>query len=423
MKRYLLYSLKRYVPLYIVTFVVCISCFLATYGGTIPVQNVQYQYAGGEAYGFVDILGLDSGLIVLMIPVFVFSIILPFFANSYRYSLKAADTFYQIGKGKKSIRFVNNLLLLGAFIASFTAAFIFAVLILFARQAPNIGKEPLVEIANEDTVIITNYLFYNFAYYIPAYLLLVVIAILNYFISYFFVTRANNLINSMITLALGEIILAVGIMTPFFFLMIVSSRLGVEGGLANLVDMSFLTVSRTSVIIGPFALIYLLFDGLINGTGSALIASFNNFDGAKSGFALALTIVCLLAFIAMGVLGVLYFLKEKESSGELAGRPVPRDKFLFTVFHIGFGFIGFWIATLQSLLGTSFVSYSLGITSIVFFLSEMGFYGAAYYVLFGLLRRNFKLNKKELLTILINVGINLILGLTFCIIYMSVGVQ
>ena len=113
MKKYLIFNLRRYIPLFVVTFAVCFFTFISAFGGAIPTYVTYYQEAAsGEiySYGFLSELSLTSGIIYLVIPVTIFTAILPFFANSYRYSLQSADTFYQIGKNKKSIsslKFLN----------------------------------------------------------------------------------------------------------------------------------------------------------------------------------------------------------------------------------------------------------------------------------------------------------------------------
>lgn len=415
MKKYLIFSLKRYIPLFVVSFAVCFFTFITTFGGSIPTQVTIRYYSESYYTNVTGSLLLNSGILSAVIPVAIFTMLLPFFANSYRYSLQSADTFYQIGKNKKSIRWVNNLLLLGSFIAILTVAFTIAIGILFVRQLPNIGRPDEVTYVSGEVTEVTRYVFFNFGYYVPAYLLIVVFAILNYAISYFFVTRANNLVDSIILLILGEFILAIGIMTPIWFTMLCQS-LADNGDHVVFMNESFLIGTRTSCFVSPIAWIIYFFDGLITGNESLFVRQMSDlvFDGPVA-FGLAMSIVCVVIFFAVAGFGIYKFLTEKESSGELAGKPVGRDTFQYIIFHMAFGLIGLWIGSLQSLLGSSLTVLTNQVFAVVLFISEMGFFGAAYYVLFGLLRRNFRMNKKELILFISIVGTDFIIDLSLLI--------
>lgn len=419
MKKYLIFSLKRYIPLFVVSFAVCFFGFVTVFGASIPTQVTTTVYIGGESYYVPTLLGslsISSGILAMMIPVTIFTMLLPFFANSYRYSMQSADTFYQIGKNKKSIRWVNNLLLLGSFIAIFTAAFMLAIAILFARQAPNIGRPDDVVHPEPGSKQVTHYLFFNFGYYVPVYFLIVVFAILNYAISYFLVTRANNLVDSIILLLLGEFILSIGIMTPIWFSLLCQALAYSGDNYSAFINETFLIGTRTSCFVSPIAWIIYFFDGLITGTGSLFVSQMSDLilDGPAT-FGLVMSIVCVVVYLAVAGFGIYKFLSEKESSGELAGKPVGRDIFQYIIFHMAFGLIGLWIGSLQSLLGGTLTALTNQVFAVVLFISEMGFFGAAYYVLFGLLRRNFKMNKKELILFISIVGVDFIIGLTLLI--------
>lgn len=420
MKKYLIFNLKRYIPLFVVSFAVCFFTFITVFGGSIPtsITTRYYTDGGGMAYyyGSTDSLLLSSGILFAMIPVAIFTMLLPFFANSYRYSLQSADTFYQIGKNKKSIRWANNLLLLGSFIAIFTLAFTIAILMLFARQAPNIGRPDEVTTYSENMEEVKHYLFFNFGYYVPVYFLIVVFAILNYAISYFLVTRANNLVDSIILLLLGEFILSIGIMTPIWFSLLCQALAYSGDNYSAFINETFLIGTRTSCFVSPIAWIIYFFDGLITGTGSLFVSQMSDLilDGPVT-FGLVMSIVSVVVYFAVAGFGIYKFLSEKESSGELAGKPVGRDTFQYIIFHMAFGLIGLWIGSLQSLLGGTLTALTNQVFAVVLFISEMGFFGAAYYVLFGLLRRNFKMNKKELILFISIVGVDFIIGLTLLI--------
>ena len=408
MKKYIIYTLKRYIPLFAVTFAVCFSSFFFT-ATAIPTSTQYYINPYNDSmYYYGSIFSVaDSGLIVLAIPLIVFSTILPFFANSYRYSLKSADMFNQIGKGKRSIRFVNNFVLLIACIVSFTAAFIFGLSVIILKQLPNLGRPDEILDYGDGTKLVTTYLVYNYGFYLLAYLVLIVVAINNYFISYFFVTRGNNFINSAICLVMGELILGVGLMTPIWY---ISFQAGIRGGNTGfIIDFSTLIGTRSATIISPIVWIYGLFNYLITGTGNSfIIDNFNNISTGQQITSTVLSFVCLAAFFGAGVLGLLYFLKEDESSGELAGKAPGRDKFQIILFHTGFGIISLWECFG---IGVTNVAISFGL-SLPLMASSIVFTGAMYYVFLGLLRRNFRPDKKEVIIMASVLGVNTLLGLS-----------
>ena len=312
MKKYIIYTIKRYIPFCCITIAVCMSMFLLTVN-TVPTTHTVYNN-GMSIYGLFGLEDyLFSGSIVFVIPVVVFSTILPFFANSYRYSMESADTFYQIGKGKKSIRFVNNLTLLGVFLASFTAAYFFALMVIFFKQLPNFGKAPeaLIDEASGAQYGVKYFLVYNFGFYVVIYLLFVLIGICQFFISYFLVTRANNFINSLIMLVLGHVVLTALFMTPFWYAEIVKDVLGRYE--PSIVNVNFMPVSRTGTVISPIMWTILVFDGLITSGHSQILDVFSNFS-TNDTMSLILAIVSLLEFFGATAIGVIFFLKEPESS-------------------------------------------------------------------------------------------------------------
>ena len=405
MKRYIVYTIKRNIPLFAITFAICFSTFLSVYSAlppTLTSYGYDYGAAAVDAFAEGEVYAI---LISSAVILFLMSSILPLFANSYRYSLKSADVFYQIGKGKRSIRFVNNFIVLIAFIVSFSVAFLFGVTVALVKQLPNYGKYPLINDTNET---ITYYLFFNYLYMIPVYLLYIVIGVLNYFISYFLVTRSNNPFNSIITLLLGQAILGVGLMTPFWLINILAASSGNSG--IYIISESFVPASRTMGMVSPLAYIICLFAPLIahNTINPAMFtiseASFNEI------FGVVMSILSLVLFFLISAYSVYKFFKEEESSGEYCGRAFGRDKLQYIIFHIGFGIIGLWVIMLQSSF-SSILIYEF-ISTIVLLISEVIFLAALYYVFLGILRRNFRINLKGLLIIIVSLSINVTIGLS-----------
>ena len=392
MKKFFLYNLKRFIPLYAVSLAIFLSFYFSIFASNEAIRTI-------NSPSYYSSYSINSGIILMSIPLAIFTAILPFFANSYRYSLNAADTFYQIGKDKRMIRFTNNLTLLGACLLSFTTAFIIGMILLLLKQVPTAGTVIETTTYGDGRVATTEYYMFNFFYYLPTYLLLVIGGCLNYFISYFFVTRANNLVNSMIMLVLGQLIIGIGVMTPVWYLSIL-----LNSDVGPIYNVTIMPATRSAGIVGFIALIHHMFNSLIieNGNGLADVVITNS---SQDVIALILAIVCLVLFVGFGVLGLLFFLKEKESSGELAGKAPGRDKFQMIIFHIGFGIIGLWVNASQALFS------SLIFASILMLISEIFFFGAIYYVFTGLIRRNFKINKSNLFIMIGSLLINLTLGI------------
>lgn len=411
MNKYIKHTLRRYIPLFAVTFAICFAMFLM-YFSSISVTKIVYSPYDYPYYGLFGNY-TDSGLIIAAIPIVILTTILPLFANSYRNSIKGADVFYQVGKGKKSIRYVNNLVLLAAVIASFTAAFIFGLGVLFLRQIPNINTPPEVISQTAEQTVTKYYLFFNFWYYIPAYLFIIAMGIVNYFISYFFVTRANNTLNSIIVLVLGHLILGIGLMTPIWYIEILC-------GYANPNYTPFvsntLAGTQTASFVGPIAWIQMAFNGLITGENSGLTNYLPNEYYANDIFAIVLSAIGLLVFIGMGALGFRYFLKENESSGELCGKPQGRGIMQYIIFNIGFGLIGLWNSSTNAISGSI-----ITITGVVMVIAQGTIFGAIYFVFTGLIRRNFRLNKKNLIILFSSVALNLTLGIILTSIIPSRG--
>lgn len=386
MKQYIKNLLKKYIPFYAVSFAIIISMFLI-FVSVSPNYITDYYSAQGYAYRFS---GKFSFLLLFIIPLAILTTVAPLFANSYRYSLKSVDVFYQTGKGDKKIRYANNLTLLISLLAIYTVAFMVAMILLAIKQLPFAGQV-INDTAGGEVVITKTYFAYNFGYYILAYLLAVICCCVNYFISYFLVTRSNNLLNSMIILLLGQGILSIIIMTPIWYVDIVKSAFGID----VYYRIEFLPGTRLASIIGPYAILGNFFESLI--CESIYVVDFKDIYI----FDLVLTIISNVAFFAVGGLSIFAFLKEKESSGEFAGKPIGRGPYQNIVFHLAAGLIGLWGGAATGIAGTILLTAISNISGFITF-------GALYYVFLGLLNRNFRLKIKDLIIMLSVDGVYLI---------------
>lgn len=369
MKSYIKFLLKKYLPFYVVLFAVSVSIFFIY---LTAENNVYYRFEGSDYF----ITTPYSGLLIFIIPLAMVSIFAPIFANTYRYSIKSADVFYQTGKGSKQIRIVNNLTLLISILVAYTAAFLISILVMLLKQLPNAGKTIIDDYGNE-----TRYILFNFGYYLIAYFLAIIVCSLNYFISYFLITRANNPVNSIICLVLGHMLLSVLIMTPIWYSSIVIEMINSN---MRFYSAEVLLLTRVPSIISPIAWIANIFEPLIiSGQPLQIILSSENV------FSFVMSFVCLVIFLSAAGFSIYMFLKEKESSGELAGKPEGRDKLQMIIFHVGAGTIAWWYGMANGLIS------NLLIINVLTTISSFIMFCALYYVFYGLIRRNFRLKGKD----------------------------
>ena len=383
MKRYVFFTLKRFIPFFVIAaaifFVISMTMFV-----NVPVQH-EYYLDEGIVHNDYSIDGASIIIIIMAILLFGFTSVSPIIANSYRYSLRSADFYNQIGKGHKNVRLVNNLILLIAVILSFTFAFGFGVTILGIKNVIIFNRGTITEAA-WDTTHVKEPFMYHYAYFIPIYLMLLVGGLVNYFISYFFVTRANNAFNSVLMLVLGQLIIALGLMTPVWYLGIMTD---------GAIEIQYLAGAKTSSMVSIVALTEYLFSEPLKGNGFNPEA----FELIKTEdyIGLVILIISLLLFFALGAYSLFKFFKEEETTGELAGKPQGRGKLQEIIFHTGAGVLGFWYLVLSASLSGLGLIDIIGVFS---FIPSIVVYGALYYVFYGLLRRNFRLKKKDLALLL-----------------------
>lgn len=405
MKKYILLTIKKYIPFLIVGFVLTFFLLTTTALTTITTKTISNNYFNGEDFA-LDVYPI---LIISAVPMFLLTCIGPLFANSYRNSLESADLYYQFGKEKRYIRYVHNLVILGMILAILIVSYSSALFLMLYRQLPNIGKEPV----NNGNYTLY-YIVYNYGYLIIVFLLYLIFAVINYAISYFLVTRANNAINSILTLILGHFILLVGIETPLLYGVFHQLINSIQGDSTIFYNPLFLIFTRSVSVISFVSWIVYIFAEPIAGVKSTFL---NNFSEMKSFdvVALVFTIVSLILFIGLAIISILAFFIEKETSGEYSGKAVGRGNLQYIIFNVGFGIIGLIAGCGYYFVGSLGIGY---LQWIPYFLlvTGMASFGAVYYVLTGLLRRNFKLKKGGLAILFGSTGTNVVLALIFIII-------
>ena len=401
MKKYIGQTLRRFLPFFIITGALLLGMALMYVGNETSVYISYVNYFEGEPYSYITTRPY-SGLLYLLIPVFIITTLAPLIANYYRYSLKSVDLFYQTGKGNKTIRYVDNLTILIMIIAIFSVAFIGTCLFMMLQQIPFIGK-----VEQQDNMIV-QYVFFNYYWYPLAYLGSVIFIIVDYAISYFFVTRSNNFVNSLIILIAGHLVLGLTLMMPDWIY---------ESFVAGIYNVARLNTSFMGGLksFSPISLMI-----LINNVFNPLIIGDTPYTfipvGKSQIVCLILFIIGLVGCLAVAALGIVKFITEKESSGEFAGKPVGRDVFQEIIFHAGFVICA---------IGSALISNVgiLGVFGIVYAFSSFIMTTAVYFALTGLLRRRFRWNWKEWVLFGGLSSINLFISIALAIVNLGVFIS
>ena len=411
-KKYFLINLKQYLVLYIVSFallattavstVVSYQMYTATYlycvdGICTPAPNYDiFSDLDGGSLGL-----LASPLMSMFLVLFILMLIMPLFAMGARYSLTASDTYKQVAQKKNAIRLTNNLTLLLSIIVIFSIVYWGMVIGLAIKH--NIAKIPADEcysyIEGEMNCTVYSKATVNFGVFGIMYPIAIALAMLQYFISYLFVSRCNRPINSVFTLVMGELALALIMHTTILFInngfimpQIEAFLASHEGQEPPIKTISPISGTGNSSTLFPMFFLLSYFTPLISGSKNA----FETISDAQTAiFAISLSI-----FVILAALGVFAMIFEKDPSGEFAGKPESPRPYQEIIFHIGAFSIGYIAAALvfQSIIG--------------FFVLEV-FIAALYYVFLGIMRRNFKINLKNLIPYISITVVNIAIGLIF----------
>lgn len=380
MKKYITLTLKRQIPLFIISLIIFVFSFLMIVssmklggyfsGNESPMYSISHLRDSGE-----NILNVLRTPLSLFIPIAYIS---AYSANTYRYSLSASDTFNQVGFDKRKNRYVNNLTTLVVLLTSFTIAYLFLVITLLARFIPVMNLEHLPETTKVPFV-------YNFWYLIPAYLLSIFLGSLNYFFGYFLTTRANTPFGSWIMILFGCFI-SVSWGLPLLYISVIYF---------NNSNSILPSQPLYSIQLSEYWVSYCLLDGI---TGASNInVTLNTYPETLE----AGNIILIISSILVAIGCIFAFVFEKESSGEIAGKPEKRDIFQPLIFHLCLSIFFFWAINLThslfTLVKSNIISYILIII-----------YAAIYYVLISVFRRDFKPRKEDFIIIGANVVFNLV---------------
>ena len=358
MKKYLIYSFKRKLPLFVILFVLFLTFALVSANNINFVRTI---YEGSHYY-----YEPDGGFLGLVIALFITMTFLPLFGMNYRYSLSKSDTFRQAAFKDKHIRYGEHLLNLIITLVLFSISFLVLVLILMARNAAIVLPQSIhPEISYE-------LIKFNYIYYLPLYFATIALAILHYFICYLLISRSNNLLNSLIILSLGQSALGVFILLPVSFF--IDYSVGVNALYSN------------ASIFFPISYLYCQFNPLIARNVNSFADIFSPINDAGITKEICF-IIGFASFIIISLVGVAAFILEKDPSGEWANKPKNDKLYQEIIYHVSFALIG-------SVIGVALVN-----AGIIWYLLFFILFSSTYYTLYGLLNRNFALKPKQIITL------------------------
>lgn len=416
-KKYFLINLKQYLVLYIVSFalfataaVSCVMSFqLETATSVQCIEGICETMPEFDLLSGMGALGLlNSPLMPMFLVLFILMLIMPIFAMGARYSLNASDTYKQVSQKKNAIRLTNNLTLLLSIMVIFTVVYWLMVMGLAIRYANyKVTEDSMYCFVDElEGLTYCNGTKYSkvdlhFGVFGVMYPFIIILAVLQYFISYLFVSRCNRPINSIFTLIMGELALALVMYSIIGFAnTIINHQIndyiaqhpGAEYD-EHIYDrlIQQLTGTGNSSALLPMMFLITYFTPLISGAKNG----FESITNAQT----AILAVSMSIFFILAALGVYAMIFEKDPSGEFAGKPESPRPYQYIIFHIGAFAIGFVVVAL------------LASSSIIAFLVLEVFIAALYYVFLGVMRRNFKINLANLIPLVSVTVVNFALGL------------
>ena len=391
MKKYLFYSFKRKLPLYIIVLVLFVTVALFSFANTSFFQSLYYSADEGRYYTYY---AYTSGTLPLIIAFMIILFILPFFNMGYRYSLAKSDTFRQAPFKDKHLRYAEHLSSLVIVLIAFTIAFLTLFLGLLIKNFTE--PEPIVNSVYYAFSDKYERIYFHYIYFLPLYFAALILGIIQYFSTYLIISRSNNFLNSLIIL--------IAIETGLIFLYTLS--------MAPLNDVG-VSLSLGIPMIFPIHYLYEQFDNLIvrniNDYGT-MFASSNIDDITRYLY----PIFSFANVIVLGTLGILAFLLEKDPSSEWANKPETKKPFQEIIYHLSFGLTGTYISYLL------FASNAL--LNIPWFLLFYALFSALYYTLYGLLFRNFKLNTRQTLTLVFVAAGTFVMAILIKIAQMGIAV-
>lgn len=362
MKKYAIISLKRKLPLFIVISVIFILTamtsvssqeFIRTYNSYVPYYNFNTIDFGITAY--LTMFGISM-------------LVVPFFSMNYRYSLERSDTFRQAPFKDKRIRWVEHLTALIILLIAFTIGYLIIVFGFMIKNAT--VKVPRADLENGIYYSKVNF---HYIYYLPIYFIAIAMGTFQYFITYALISRSNNFMSSFIMMLLGELTL---FLLPFFCVQFFYQHYGEASGI---------------LMYGPAFSIIPIF--ISNAFNSLVVEGYSTIN-AEYAYQF---IINLVVYVLAASAGIVAFFLERDPSSEFAGRGNTQRPYQEIIYHVG----------AVTIMSCAMILVENVIGLFFFF----GFMVSMYYVFYGVLTRNFRINLKRLIIFGIVLGLVIILGM------------
>ena len=366
MNKYVIRAIKKYIPIFAILLLMVSSLFL------LDVNLNSGSFFRENTTVIIKSFEPVEKCLMYILPLLIVSAFAPFFANSYRYSLKKADFYLQLGKSNKKIRYINNFVLYVGLIAIYTFIFSLFTLILFCKDTSNLA------INGTNAAFGRTYFVPNYGIFYLIYIICLPISAGTYLFSYFLITRSNNLLNSIITFICGYIVVIFLVLATFGYAVEIEN---IVIGNLNLYKQP--QVFLYGSFISPF---YYISSSL----GQYMLSEELRVFSKLSDISIASLVINSAIFIFISIISTMAFIKEEESSGEYFGSTKGRGKLQDILFYIASAFMMLWAGPASQLFAVNPHNFDL------FFFLFLPLAFIAFYILNSLKNRNFKITKNDL---------------------------
>ena len=366
MNKYVIRTIKKYIPIFAILFLMASSLFL------LDVNLNSGSFVFENTARIIKSFKPIAKCLMYILPLLIVSAFAPFFANSYRYSLKKADFYLQLGKSNKKIRYINNIVLYVGLIAIYTFIFSLFTLILFCKDTSNLALN------GTSASFGRTYFLPNYGILYLIYIICLPISAGTYLFSYFLITRSNNLLNSIITFICGYILVIFFVLATFGYV----------------VEIENIVIGNLNLYKQPQGFFYGSFISPFYYISSSLgqymlIEELRDFS-ELSDISIASLVINSAIFIFITIISTLAFIKEEESSGEYFGSTKGRGKLQDVLFYIASAFMMLWAGPASQLFAVNPHNFDF------FFFLFFPLAFIAFYILNSLKNRNFKITKNDL---------------------------
>lgn len=289
-KKFILWQIKKWLPIAIVLFLVIATIVWSTMNNKSLVvyryDDYYYSYFG-------------PGITINLVMGMIMSFIIPFFVYEYRYNKTASDAYNAFPNKKNEIKTTKLLIGLAIIFIIFTVVYAGNFLILLSRwlSTPETnGRAHRVNI--------------NFIIYLPSYFIILGLIITEYLFNCYMVSLGNTIATSSLYVLAGNIILVVLVPTVAEYLII----------------CKVITIKSATYFFGGYASDFLLVEQWLVDLAK----------GTKVLYELKSIPMLAITLLIRGVSGALCFI-EKEPSGEYFGYPKARGKYEKYIIYVALG--------------------------------------------------------------------------------------